>query len=53
MVELRGDLERRPVREHLPAVVVEPRLRLAVVRSTALDELPELKIGRASCRERV
>src|SRR5581483_6777912 len=33
--------ERRLVREDLPAVLVEPLLRVAVARSPALDELPE------------
>ena len=31
----------RPVGEDLPAVLVEPRLRLAVVRAALLDERPE------------
>src|SRR3954471_1038122 len=40
---LRGGFERRPVGEDLPAVLVEPALRAAVLRPPALDELPELR----------
>src|SRR3954449_7843553 len=39
---LRGDLERRLIREDLPPVLVEPALRVAVLRAPALDERPEL-----------
>src|SRR5216684_4317043 len=39
---LRGNLEWRRVREDLPAMVIEPRFRLTVVRPALLDELPEL-----------
>src|SRR6476469_4909591 len=42
---LRGDLERRLVREDLPPVLVEPALRVAVLRAAPLDQLPELRAG--------
>src|SRR5947208_12131969 len=38
---LRGKPLRGPVGEDLPAVLVEPPLRLVVARPAALDELPE------------
>src|SRR2546421_5158183 len=43
LATLRGDLERRLVRENLPAVLVEPPLRVAVTGPAPLDELPELR----------